>query len=59
MWEPGKHNLADYHTNHHAASHHRIVRGIYLFVSGQSPKDKKECIKILDQLQDEQKEVIK
>ena len=51
MWEPGKYNLADYPTKHHAASHHRIVRGIYLFVPGQSPIDKKECIKILDRLQ--------
>ena len=50
MWEPGKYNLADYPTKHHAASHHRIVRGIYLFVPGQSPIDKKECIKILDRL---------
>ena len=34
-WKPGRHNLADYHTNHHAASRHtRIVRGIYLFVPG-------------------------
>ena len=58
-WEPGKHNLADYPTKHHAASHHRIVRGIYLFVPGQSPMNKKECVKILNQLQDPRNEVIK
>ena len=50
IWEPGKHNLADYPTKHHDASHHRIMRGIYLFVPGQTPKDKNECVKILDQL---------
>ena len=44
-WEPGKHNLADYLTKHHAASHHRIVRGIYLFVPGQSPMIKKSVLK--------------
>ena len=59
IWEPGKQNLADYSTKHHAVSHHRILRCIYLFVPGRSPTNKKECIKILDQLQDPQKIVIK
>ena len=58
-WEPGKHNLADYPTKHHAASHHRIVRGIYLFVPGQSPMNKKECVKILDLLQEPRKMITK
>ena len=29
-WAPGKDNLADYHTKHHAPSHHIAVRRIYL-----------------------------
>ena len=58
MWEPGKYNLGDYPTKFHAASHHRIVRGIYLFIPGQSPIDKKECIKILDRLQCPRKEAM-
>ena len=45
IWEPGKHNSADYPTKHHAASHHRIVRGIYLFVPRQTPKNKKIVLK--------------
>ena len=45
VWGPGKQNLVDYPTKHHAASHHRIVRIIYLFVPGQSPKDKKSVLK--------------
>ena len=58
MCKPGKYNLANYPTKYHAASHHRIVRGIYLFVPGQSPIDKKECIKILDRLQCPRKETL-
>lgn len=29
-WSPGKSNLADYHTKHHPASHHRRLRPLYL-----------------------------
>ena len=29
-WAPGKANMADYHTKHHAAKHHRHVRPWYL-----------------------------
>jgi hypothetical protein len=46
-WEPGKHNLADYHTKHHPASHHRQVRPIYLNCEGLSPKTMQGCIEIL------------
>ena len=34
-WQPGPNNLGDYVTKHHAAIHHRAVRGIYL-----TPKSK-------------------
>jgi hypothetical protein len=29
-WQPGKVNLADYYTKHHAAAHHQLVRPLYL-----------------------------
>ena len=29
-WRPGKTNLADYVTKHHASTHHRLMRPIYL-----------------------------
>ena len=47
IWEPGIYNLADYATKHHAGSHHRTVRPIYLHVPGKSPKYLHECETIL------------
>jgi hypothetical protein len=29
-WRPGKDNLADYHTNHHSAQHHKDMRQFIL-----------------------------
>ena len=29
-WKPGSTNLGDYHTKHHPASHHRLMRSTYL-----------------------------
>jgi hypothetical protein len=29
-WAPGKHNLADYYTKHHSATHHQQMRELYL-----------------------------
>ena len=29
-WKPGKTNLADYFTKHHTATHHKLMRPIYL-----------------------------
>ena len=46
-WEPGKHNLADYPTKHHPASHHRRVRPIYLNCGDKSPSTMQGCIEIL------------
>ena len=42
-WEPGKHNLADYPTKHHPASHHRRVRPIYLNCGDESPSTMQGC----------------
>ena len=36
-WQPGPNNLGDYVTKHHAAIHHKVVRGTYLI-----PKHKLE-----------------
>lgn len=47
-WEPGKYNLADYPTKHHAGNHHRKVRAIYLYIKNKSPKTMQGCIEILD-----------
>jgi hypothetical protein len=30
-WQPGKLNLADYHSKHHPASHHTAIRSTYLY----------------------------
>ena len=46
-WEPGKHNLADYPTKHHPASHHKQVRPIYLNCEDTSPSTMQGCIEIL------------
>ena len=47
IWDPGKHNLADYYTKHHPGSHHKRVRPIYLFEEG-SPSTLQGCIKLMD-----------
>ena len=46
-WEPGKINLADYTTKHHASSHHKRLRPIYLFMGDESPCTLQGCIEIL------------
>ena len=46
-WEPGKHNLADLPTKHHAGSHHRRVRPIYIYNKETSPVSIQGCIKLL------------
>ena len=46
-WSPGVLNLADYHTKHHLASHHKRVRPIFLYLKGKSPTTLKGCAKIL------------
>jgi hypothetical protein len=30
FWAPGRDNLADYFTKHHAPAHHRLMRPVYL-----------------------------
>ena len=47
-WEPGKYNLADYPSKHHAGKHHRKVRDIYLYNEHKSPKTMQGCVTILD-----------
>jgi hypothetical protein len=34
-WRPGADNLADYHTKHHSAAHHRLMRSKFLHTSEQ------------------------
>ena len=46
-WEPGKHNLADLPPKHHAGSHHRRVRLIYIYNQDTSPVSIQGCIKLL------------
>jgi hypothetical protein len=29
-WRPGRENLGEYHTQHHAAQHHKYMRGLIL-----------------------------
>ena len=46
-WAPGQINLGDYPTKHHSGKHHKMVRPIYLNVSGTSPSTMQGCVKIL------------
>ena len=48
-WEPGKYNLADYPSKHHAGKHHRKVRDIYLYNEQRSPSTMQGCVRIMDQ----------
>jgi hypothetical protein len=43
-WAPGKDNLADYFTKHHPASHHRLMRNVYL---KPTPDDSKQALDIM------------
>ena len=45
-WRPGRTNLADYHTKHHPASHHRRMRPTYLHTGNSliHPYDLQGCI---------------
>ena len=45
--EPGKHNLADYPTNHHTGTHHATVQSIYLHDANKSPTTINRCVEIL------------
>ena len=47
LWAPGKTNLADYHSKHHAGSYHSKVRPIHLYEGERSPTDLQGCIKSL------------
>ena len=40
-WKPGAINLADYHTKHHPAAHHKEMRSVYLHEESNSVK---QCI---------------
>ena len=46
-WSPGRYSLADYFTKHHPASHHQLVRPIYLYEKGKSPNSIQGCVEIL------------
>ena len=48
VWDAGIYNLADYPTKHHLASHHKLVRPIYLHVNGKSPRTLYECEQMLE-----------
>ena len=47
VWDAGIYNLADYPTKHHLASHHKLVRPIYLHVDGKSRRTLFDCEQIL------------
>ena len=48
IWQPGKHDLADYPTKIHSGKHHRLLRPIYLYNHKTSPRTMKGCIRILE-----------
>ena len=37
QWQKAERNLADYHTKHHTAKHHKAVRPIYLYTPSSDP----------------------
>jgi hypothetical protein len=45
-WQPGRENLADYHTNHHSAQHHKDMRHLILHESN-IPQVLRGCVKLL------------
>ena len=49
-WESAKTNLAGYPTKHHSPTHHRTVRPIYTYQSGQSPMTMQGCANMLEGL---------
>jgi hypothetical protein len=49
-WRPGHGNLADYHTKHHSAQHHKDVRHLILH-DATSLQVLRGCVKLLPLLQ--------
>jgi hypothetical protein len=45
-WRPGRDNLGDYHTKHHAAQHHKDMRGLIL-LQANSLQVMQGCVKLL------------
>jgi hypothetical protein len=45
-WRPGRENLGDYHTKHHAAQHHKDMRGMILH-QANSLQVLRVCVKLL------------
>jgi hypothetical protein len=45
-WRPGRENLADYHTKHHSAQHHKYMRGLILH-QANSLQILRGCVKLL------------
>jgi hypothetical protein len=49
-WLPGRENLADYHTKHHSAQHHKDIRHLILH-EANSLQVLRGCVKLLPLLQ--------
>jgi hypothetical protein len=45
-WRPGRENLADYHTKHHSAQHHKDMR-IFILHQANSLQVLQGCVKLL------------
>jgi hypothetical protein len=45
-WRPGRENLADYHTKHHSAQHHKDMRHLILH-EANSLQVVRGCVKLL------------
>jgi hypothetical protein len=45
-WRPGRENLADYHTKHHSAKHHKYMRHLIL-LEANSLQVLRGCVKLL------------
>ena len=47
FWESGKTNLGDYHTKHHPATVHKLMRPIQTYVEGKSPSSLQGCVEMM------------
>jgi hypothetical protein len=45
-WRPGRENLADYHTKHHSAQHHKDMRHLILLEANSLPV-MRGCVKLM------------
>ena len=46
-WEAGPTNFGDFHTKHHLAVHHKVMRPLHTHIGGPSPESLQGCVKMM------------